>query len=254
MKIQFCSDLHLEFPENQRFLKSHPFQDRGDILLLAGDIVPLGQIDRHADFFSYLSDSFQATYWVPGNHEYYHFDIADKSGVLNEKIRSNIFLLNNVTIDHEDIRLIFSTLWSKISPLHQWSIQNGLSDFRAIKLNHKSFLPSHYNRLHEESLIFLKGELSGDGDEQAKRIVVTHHVPTFLNYPKKYRGDVLNEAFATELYDLIEETGVDYWIFGHHHQNIPDFKIGKSTLITNQLGYVLYNEHQRFDLSRTIEL
>ncbi|MEN8226872.1 MAG: metallophosphoesterase [Bacteroidota bacterium] len=220
MKIQFCSDLHLEFPDNREFLNTHPIQVRGDILLLAGDIVPLGEIERHADFFNYLSDSFQAIYWVPGNHEYYHYDIAE--------------------------------LWSKISALNQSAIQNGLSDFRAIKLNHKAFLPSHYNRLYEESVIFLKEELSGD--EYAKRIVVTHHVPTFLNYPEKYRGDVLNEAFATELYDLIEETGIDYWIFGHHHQNIPDFKIGKSTLVTNQLGYVLYNEHQRFDLSRTIEL
>lgn len=252
MKIQFCSDLHLEFPDNRRFLKTHPIQVRGDILLLAGDIVPLGQINRHADFFNYLSDSFQAIYWVPGNHEYYHYDIADKSGALNEKIRTNIFLVNNVTINYQDIRFIFSTLWSKISNLNQWTIQKSLSDFQVIKLNRKSFLPAHYNRLHEESLVFLKEELSGV--EHAKRIVVTHHVPTFLNYPKKYRGDVLNEAFGTELYDLIEETGVDYWIFGHHHQNIPDFSIGKSALVTNQLGYVFHNEHQRFDLSRTIEL
>ena len=252
MKIQFCSDLHLEFPDNRRFLKTHPIQVRGDILLLAGDIVPLGQIDRHADFFNYLSNSFQAIYWVPGNHEYYHYDIADKSGALNEKIRTNIFLVNNVTINYQDIRFIFSTLWSKISKLNQWTIQKSLSDFQVIKLNRKSFLPTHYNRLHEESIIFLNKELSND--EQVKKIVVTHHVPTFLNYPKKYRGDILNEAFATELYGLIEEKGVDYWIFGHHHQNIPDFNIGKSVLITNQLGYVLYDEHQRFDPNRIVEL
>lgn len=252
MKIQFCSDLHLEFPENQRFLKSHPLQADGDILLLAGDIVPFGQIDRHADFFSYLSDNFQTTYWVPGNHEYYYYDIADKSGILNEKIRANLILVNNVTIDFQDIRFIFSTLWSKISALNQWTIQQSLSDFHVIKLNQKSLFPADYNKFHEESIGFLQKELSSD--KQASRIVVTHHVPTFLNYPEKYKGDVLNEAFATELYDLIEGTGVEYWIFGHHHQNIPDFQIGKTVLVTNQLGYVQYNEHQQFDPNRTLEL
>ena len=53
-------------------------------------------------------------------------------------------------------------------------------------------------------------------------------------------------AFATELFDLIELSNVDYWIFGHSHEVVPDFKIGKTTLTTNQLGYVEYGEHHNF--------
>lgn len=37
MKIQFVSDLHLEFNENRVWLENHPLEVTGDILLIAGD-------------------------------------------------------------------------------------------------------------------------------------------------------------------------------------------------------------------------
>ncbi|MDZ4759234.1 MAG: metallophosphoesterase [Bacteroidota bacterium] len=88
MKIQYCSDLHLEFSENKAFLKEFPIKSVGDILLLAGDIVPFASMDKHKDFFNFCADNFETVYWLPGNHEYDHFDLAKKCGVLNEKIKT----------------------------------------------------------------------------------------------------------------------------------------------------------------------
>jgi len=42
MKIQYCSDLHLEFWDNEFFLKHNPLIPCGEILLLAGDTFHLG--------------------------------------------------------------------------------------------------------------------------------------------------------------------------------------------------------------------
>ena len=252
MIVQYASDLHLEFPENKEFLKTNPLIPKGDVLVLAGDIVPFAVMDKHKDFFSYISDHFETTYWIPGNHEFYYFDLAGKCGTLNENIRTNVHLVNNLSIEHDSVRFVFSTLWSKICQANRWQIERSVSDFRVIKFNDFRFSSEQFNFLHEESLSFIIRELQHN--YSGKTVVVTHHVPTFMNYPEKYRGDVLNEAFAVELHDLIEDSGPDFWIFGHHHYNIPDFMIGKTNLATNQLGYVKHGEHKYFKNSVSMKV
>ena len=139
MIILYASDLHLEFPENKGFLKTNPLNPEGEILVLAGDIVPFAVMDKHADFFKYVSDNFKTTYWIPGNHEYYRFDAVNKSGILNEKIRDNVFLVNNITVQNENIRFIFTTLWSKIRPAYEWQIEKSMNDFYVIKYKGSRF-------------------------------------------------------------------------------------------------------------------
>jgi predicted phosphohydrolase len=252
MKIQYASDLHLEFQENRKFLKKYPIKSKGDILILAGDIMPFTQLNNHSGFFNYISDNFQVTYWIPGNHEYYYFDAATKCGAINEKIRENVLLVNNVSILYDDIKLIFSTLWSKIRPSCQWQIERGVSDFHAIKYNGFRFSSEQFNRLHEESLDFIVSEISKK--DNYKSVVVTHHTPTLKNYPEKYKGSVINDAFAVELFDIIEIYKPALWIYGHTHFNTPDFNIGSTILITNQLGYVSHGEHLSFDTAKTITI
>ncbi len=183
MKLQYCSDLHLEFPDNKKYLKAKPLQPKGDILLLAGDIVPFVAIDNHKDFFNYISHNFEVTYWIPGNHEFYYFDVSTKSGMINEKIRKNVFLVNNMAIYYENLKIIFTTLWSKISLANEWQIERGMSDFHAIKYNRYRFSSLQFNKMHEESIQFLKQEQGKN--YVGKTVVVTHHVPTFFKLSGK---------------------------------------------------------------------
>ncbi|MCF8255887.1 MAG: metallophosphoesterase [Bacteroidia bacterium] len=251
LNIQYASDLHLEFPANKEFVKQLPLLPVGEILVLAGDIVPFAVMDKHKDFFSYVADNFETTYWLPGNHEYYRFDIVEKSSVLNEKIRSNVFLVNNIAMVHKNTKLIFSTLWSQISEGNQWQIERSLNDFHVIKKNGFRFSAENYNQLNRESLSLVQTEINNNTEK--KLAIFTHHCPTYLNYPEQYKGSILNEAFATELHDFIESSNIDCWVYGHHHTNTPEFKIGKTRLLTNQLGYVQQNEHRLFEVNKYIK-
>lgn len=53
---------------------------------------------------------------------------------------------------------------------------------------------------------------------------------------------MLNSAFASEYGDLIADSRIDAWIYGHSHTNI-DTEIGGTRIISNQMGYVFEDEH-----------
>lgn len=72
MKIQYASDLHLEFAENNQYIQEHSLKPAGDILVLAGDMGLLGQRSyKRNTFWDWAADNSQKTYVVPGNHEFY---------------------------------------------------------------------------------------------------------------------------------------------------------------------------------------
>jgi predicted phosphodiesterase len=252
MRIQFASDLHIEFRQNKDFLLKNPLQPKGEVLILAGDIALLDQKDIHRDFFKSLSDNFMYTYWVPGNHEYYDSETDASFKVENVKIKDNVFLVNNTSIIQGNIKFIFTTLWTNIREAYRWQVEHKVNDYRLIRYNGKKFRANSSNELHEKSFAFIKSELENRGD--FRTLVATHHVPTLSNYPIEYIDSPINDAFAVDLSGFIDANGPDAWIYGHSHANVPNFKIGKTLMTTNQLGYVMYDEHSTFDNTKIIEL
>ncbi len=251
MTIQYCSDLHLEFPENEAWLKAHPIVAQAEVLVLAGNIVPFAVMDRYAWFFDDLAAKFDVVYWLPGNHEYYRSDARLRSGSFKEQIRSNIFLLNNEPVELGDVTIICSTLWSSIGPANEWTIAKSMSDFKVIRYGDQRFRPIHAFQMHRTCRKYIEQAVA---NAKGKTVVATHHVPTFMNYPEQYRHSELSEAFATELYDYIHDSRIAAWIYGHHHANTPEFQIGGTAMLTAQLGYVQLGEHVNFNSASVLEI
>jgi predicted phosphohydrolase len=120
----------------------------------------------------------------------------------------------------------------------------------SIRKNEKRLTVQDYNQLHLESRLFLEETFQNKTENPT--VVITHHPPTFINYPEKYAHSNINEAFGTEMSSVIENNEIDYWIYGHHHCNVENFSIGNTKLITNQLGYVKYKENENFNRSGVI--
>ena len=252
MKIQYCSDLHLEFPENQRWLTQNPIIPTGDILIMAGDTFYMGKEFSKQPLFNQLADNFEQVLLIPGNHEYYNgFDAAISLNGIDENIRSNVRLLHNKTVVIQDVEFICTTLWSKINT-HILEVLRGMVDFRRIRYEQEKLGINQYNDLHENARSFLLKALKEK--QPGKTVVVTHHLPSELCNVEEFKHSPLNEAFCVNLNQLIEENQVNYWLYGHSHRNKPEFTIGTTHMITNQLGYVGYGEHFSFRRDACFEL
>ena len=253
MKIQYVSDLHLEFTENTNYIKKNPIKPTGDILILAGDIT-LFKKQRNSDwFFDYCSENWKQTYWIPGNHEFYYSEMGYATHYIRKNVRDNVMLVQSAVELIDNVALIFSTLWTNVDEENIEDIQNGMGDYRVIKYYDSGNLEvSDTNYLHWRDKLFIEESL--ETYKGFTKVVVTHHKPTFQNNNPIYEGNRLSQAFSVDLDDLIIKSKPDYWIYGHNHYNAQDFKIGDTVLLTNQLGYVKHCEHLDFNSNKFIEI
>lgn len=250
MKIQICSDLHLEFPANRKWLEKNPIDAVAETLIIAGDTHYLGNDYSKLDVIKRMSDEFKQVYLIPGNHEFYggyDFDWAGRS--FNENIFENVHMVNNHMVEQEGVKLIFSTLWSLIH-IHIREVTRGMADFRLIQKRREHITVDDYNAAHESCFAFLENAVA----EPGKKVVITHHLPSNACNAEEFKNSLLNEGFMVDKTSFIENSDIDYWIYGHSHRNKAEFQLNGTKMVTNQLGYTEYSEGYGFQAAKFIEI
>ncbi len=253
MKIQYASDLHLEFPVNLQLFKQHKLRVAGDVLILAGDIHHYDSDYIPSEILDWFSKNYSQTIVIPGNHEFYNgYPINDFKHSYRRQLRDNITLLHNQTLTIGSIDFLCSTLWSELKTNPEY-VKYRLNDFRKIqKANEDRITIQDYNELHLISRNYLIDELKKASTQ--KRVVISHHLPSPICVASQYQGDRMTEAFMVNMDQVINEYQPEYWVYGHSHGNVGTKTIGNTKLITNQFGYVPLQEHFDFRIDAIIEL
>lgn len=253
-KIQYVSDLHLEFKTNSAYIKDNPLEVAGDVLLVAGDTAyldnPMSNQDNYSKyaFWDWASENYKQVIACFGNHDFYgYYDLSSMKDGYARQIRPNVTAYYNGVAHLGDIDVIVSTLWAHIEPDKAYMTERSVNDFYRIMYGNHKLNADNFNAEHERCVRFIENAVK---ESTAKtKIVLTHHVPTELCTAEEFRGSTINGAFTAELTDMIATLGADYWVYGHSHRNI-NVTIGNTKVLSNQLGYVGYGEHNKNGFSR----
>lgn len=242
LKVRLLSDLHLEFSnfniENNK---------NADVLILAGDICPIADIDNYLGFFDKCSRLFPHVLYVPGNHEYYHSTLESAVNELKQQLSifPNIAVLNNDAITVDNTVFIGSTLWTDCNNgcySTMSHIKKRLNDFRCIRTVDGMFTPQMASRLHKTALEYIHNRVSDVVD--SKIVVITHHSPSFKSIPTIFMDDKwMNGAYHSNLENFISNHPISYWFHGHTH-HYQNYTIDNCNVVCNPRGYqnMIYNE------------
>jgi hypothetical protein len=206
---------------------------------------------------------------IAGNHEFYRGDelhglIAESRRKANGAERRIIFLEQEswayTTPDGEAVRFIGAALWTDFGLYDDPKISMNdaarrINDFRLISIRDQAgcrrLVPEDTVRLHKAARAFIESELAKPFD--GKSVVVTHHAPSPRSIDRKFKGSLLNPAFASNLEDLIERYQPALWVHGHMHDSF-DYRIGRTRVVCNPRGYFPFEINPGFDPMLIVEV
>lgn len=246
MKLAIFSDLHLDhyYPGSPNISVDYDT----DLIVCAGDVshYPKTTIE-------YLNNFNHDVIFVAGNHDFYGGDHLENLATFRRAFRNtNIFFLENDSVEIGDVSIFGATLWSEFLTPNQkhlleqeWRVEqmrqhnmrnvgNALNDYRLITVNNKIITPSYVFEKYKESMSALTAFLNSK--TQKKRLVVTHTAPTYKTSNPIYNESPINPGFHNDLDDFINDHHIDMWIYGHTHFD-ADIHLHGTNIVSNQVGY-----------------
>ena len=253
MRVQVCSDLHLE-------RHPHSLENAGaDLLVLSGDITAakfLATRDRYTQtdslrfnafrqFFDEVSERFAKVIYVSGNHEFYGFRWRETHLVYQEFFKDypNIHYLEQDYLDIGDVRVLGGTLWTDMNGRDPATIREAehvMNDYKHIVDDIRGFtkLRATTTAIHHSQTLNKFSELAHN---HSKVIVCSHHAPSPRSIDPQYAHEThINGAYMSELESFIlARPQIKLWTHGHMHSP-SDYHIGECNVVANPRGYVGY--------------
>ena len=246
MKIQIMSDLHLEFGP----LIIEPLER--DLLVLAGDI----HVGTKAVDFIEEQTEISRVILVMGNHEYYQYDFDDVMRDWKEinKQYEKLYFLEQESVKIGEIEFFGCTLWSDFDNRSTKAMEiasDHMADYHYISNNGRKLTPNDTLSVHDLSVSWLKQSLQES--LARKKVVITHHLPSFQSISPRFYSSPINGAFYSKLDELIENTKPDLWIHGHTHDSL-NYQLSKTRIICNPRGYMDLEENPKFNPNLIYEI
>lgn len=257
-RIQYVSDLHLEFYDKATFpLLVKP---AARYLALAGDIGHPGHPVFHS-FLDYVSRHWDHVFYVAGNHEYYNkkerkkwkyitpVPFQERHGELQRAVapHKNITFLHHDApsyhIAAENVTILGSTLWSHIPEDSYYDAQTGMNDYNYIPWfedgTTRPLHPRDVAMIHVKERANLQKHIDYARSMKQNVVLLTHHMPSYSCISSQFIGNPLNCCFASHC-EALMGSPVRAWIYGHTH-NASSGVINNTFVAVNARGYP--NQH-----------
>lgn len=269
MRIAYLSDLHIDFGRirgDDILMMVKDNSEEFDVLVIAGDIA--NDADISVDFLKLLSKALptKTIIFVPGNHEYYMFDMAWADDLFSGLNRlGNVMVLGihsefelsyrHIMPNGDSYLFVGGTMWTDFSlygrderymedAVMKMSDFNHIVDYNNVILTPKRTV-DFYNRTTE-----MMRYMVYERKDNSTVIAVTHHTPHRLSIAGKYAMNALNPAFTSGILDKdhpsyqVWTSLVDLWIHGHTHDCF-DYTVShgdsETRVVCNPRGYQFRN-------------
>lgn len=118
-----------------------------------------------------------------------------------------------------------------------------MNDCRNNRINGHNFNYHSWLRVHNKCARWLSSALQNS--DAVYKIVVSHHCPYMSTEIRRYVGAMAESAYSTPALTMMDDFGIKTWIHGHIHLQLQNQEHGIN-IVSNPMGYVDDNEHQKF--------
>ena len=272
--IRVISDVHADYNRDNMYV----FDFADDFVINCGDTAG----DAKTEALWNLQNIKKGVV-VPGNHLGYSYQFYDTNSEVNENMNtkegqlklyketlenSPIQFLNNSCTMYKGVVIIGSCLYSDFNIYGEkhreecmQHAERSMNDFHRIITTSpmktyengkwkvleetkeiRPFTPIDHAYLFWQSFNYIKGKVLENKNKPI--IIVTHFAPSTHSVAKKYKGDLLNGAFTSNLNQfIIENPNIRLWCFGHTHSKF-DYILGETRMVCEPLGYNNENNAQ----------